>query len=189
MSLSLTHLSTQSSLLTNVQCSWIYPAEILPLKIRAKGAALAAAADFLGNFLVVEVTPVGLKSIGWRFYIVWAVLNLVNAIIVWFFYPETGGLQLEAIDQIFIEKNGDGVGDYGTTSGRETKGVRKLQWRMVPRSLDAVRDARRNGSALVSAEDMVATDGKGAVGGLDKTTRRHIEVTEEASSASSDITR
>ena len=31
---------------------WIYPAEILPLKIRAKGAALAAAADFLGNFLV-----------------------------------------------------------------------------------------------------------------------------------------
>ena len=31
---------------------WVYPAEILPLKIRAKGAALAAAADFLGNFLV-----------------------------------------------------------------------------------------------------------------------------------------
>lgn len=31
---------------------WIYPAEILPLKIRSKGAALAAAADFLGNFLV-----------------------------------------------------------------------------------------------------------------------------------------
>lgn len=28
------------------------PLEILPLKIRAKGAALAAAADFLGNFLV-----------------------------------------------------------------------------------------------------------------------------------------
>lgn len=31
---------------------WVYPAEILPLKIRSKGAALAAAADFLGNFLV-----------------------------------------------------------------------------------------------------------------------------------------
>ena len=36
---------------------WVYPPEILPLKIRAKGAALAAGADFLGNFLVVEVTP------------------------------------------------------------------------------------------------------------------------------------
>lgn len=31
---------------------WVYPAEILPLKIRAKGAALATASDFLGNFLV-----------------------------------------------------------------------------------------------------------------------------------------
>lgn len=31
---------------------WVYPAEILPLRIRSKGAALAAAADFLGNFLV-----------------------------------------------------------------------------------------------------------------------------------------
>ena len=31
---------------------WIYPPEILPLKLRAKGAALAAAADFLGNFVV-----------------------------------------------------------------------------------------------------------------------------------------
>lgn len=33
---------------------WVYPAEILPLKIRAKGAALAAAADFVGNFLVSD---------------------------------------------------------------------------------------------------------------------------------------
>ena len=31
---------------------WVYPAEILPLKIRSKEAALAAAADFLGNFIV-----------------------------------------------------------------------------------------------------------------------------------------
>ncbi len=29
---------------------WIYLPEILPLKTRAKGASLAAAADFLGNF-------------------------------------------------------------------------------------------------------------------------------------------
>ncbi len=43
---------------------WVYPPEILPLKIRAKGAALAAAADFLGNFLVVEVTPDGVKNLG-----------------------------------------------------------------------------------------------------------------------------
>ncbi|OAG42299.1 hypothetical protein AYO21_03467 [Fonsecaea monophora] len=83
---------------------WVYPPEILPLKIRAKGAALAAGADFLGNFLVVEVTPDGVKNLGWKFYIVWAVLNLANAIIVWLFYPETGGQPLEAIDTLFADK-------------------------------------------------------------------------------------
>jgi hypothetical protein len=40
---------------------WIYPPEILPLKTRAKGASLAASADFLGNFLVVEITPTALR--------------------------------------------------------------------------------------------------------------------------------
>ena len=33
---------------------WVYPAEIAPLKIRAKGAALATAANYLGNFLVSD---------------------------------------------------------------------------------------------------------------------------------------
>ncbi|KAG8214220.1 general substrate transporter [Butyriboletus roseoflavus] len=37
---------------------WIYPPEILPLKLRAKGSALATAADFLGNF-VISVTSSG----------------------------------------------------------------------------------------------------------------------------------
>ena len=37
---------------------WIYPPEILPLKLRAKGAALAAAADFLRNFVICVHHPV-----------------------------------------------------------------------------------------------------------------------------------
>lgn len=32
--------------------SWVYPSEILPLKLRAKGNGIAAAANYLGNFLV-----------------------------------------------------------------------------------------------------------------------------------------
>lgn len=80
---------------------WTYPPEILPLKIRAKGAALAAAADFLGNFVVVEITPPGLQNIGYKLYIVFAVLNVANAIIVWAFYPETAGSTLESVDFLF----------------------------------------------------------------------------------------
>ncbi len=55
---------------------WIYPPEILPLKTRAKGASLATAADFLGNFLVVEITPPALKNLGYRTYIILAILNI-----------------------------------------------------------------------------------------------------------------
>ncbi|OCK80982.1 general substrate transporter, partial [Lepidopterella palustris CBS 459.81] len=83
---------------------WIHPAEILPLKSRAKRASQAGVADFLGNFLVVEVTPPGIRNIGWRFYIVWAVLNVVNSAVVFCFYPETGGLPLEAVDRLFVEE-------------------------------------------------------------------------------------
>lgn len=84
---------------------WTYPPEILPLKIRAKGAALAAAADFLGNFIVVEITPPGLQNIGYRLYIVFAVLNIANAIIVWAFYPETAGSTLESVDFLFTNRD------------------------------------------------------------------------------------
>lgn len=80
---------------------WCYPPEILPLKIRAKGAALAAAADFLGNFIVVEITPPALQNIGYKTYIIFAIFNVVNAMIVWAFYPETAGSTLESIDFLF----------------------------------------------------------------------------------------
>jgi hypothetical protein len=83
---------------------WIYPPEILPLKIRAKGASLAAAADFLGNFLVVEITPPALKNIGYKTYIIFAILNIVNATIVWALYPETAGQTLESVDRMFVAK-------------------------------------------------------------------------------------
>ena len=71
------------------------------MNIRAKGAALAAAADFLGNFLVVEITPPALQNIGYKTYIIFAVFNVVNAVIVWALYPETAGSTLELIDFLF----------------------------------------------------------------------------------------
>lgn len=43
---------------------WVCPPEILPLSIRAKSSAWAAAAVFMGNWIVVEVTPVGIAKDG-----------------------------------------------------------------------------------------------------------------------------
>lgn len=85
---------------------WIYPPEFLPLKTRAKGASLAASADFLGDFLVVEFTPTALKIIRYKTYIIFTIFNVVNAITVWRFYPKTAGLTLESVDRLFVNKAG-----------------------------------------------------------------------------------
>lgn len=54
--------------------------------------------------MTVEVTPVGLQTINYYFYVIWAVINLIIILpCVYFLLPETKGLSLEAIDQIFIE--------------------------------------------------------------------------------------
>lgn len=126
-----------------------YPPEILPLKIRARGASLAAAADFCGNFLVVEITPKSLENIGWRTYIIWAVLNIVNAIIVWLFYPETAGIPLEKIDLLF-------TGQAGVLADGERQAFyRKLQWSIVGR---ASREVKRHKMLRKGFEDNMVED-------------------------------
>lgn len=115
---------------------WIYPPEILPLKIRAKGASLAAAADFLGNFLVVEITPLALKNIGYKTYIIFAVLNVVNAIVVWCFYPETAGQTLESVDRLFVAN-----WQEEKEVSNKVSLVRKTQWSVVRKA----REMSKNG--------------------------------------------
>ncbi|KAI0471854.1 general substrate transporter [Xylariaceae sp. FL0804] len=88
---------------------WLYPTEINSLSMRTKGAALGTATNWIVNFLVVEITPIGIASIGWRFYIIWTVLNLGFVPVVYLFYPETAGRTLEDIDRFFAEKGRDEV--------------------------------------------------------------------------------
>ncbi|RJE20708.1 Sugar and other transporter [Aspergillus sclerotialis] len=82
---------------------FMYAAEIAPLPIRAKVAAAASCANWLFNFLVAEVTPTATANIGYRYYIVYAVINFTSFFVFYFFYPETKGRTLEEIDNIFIQ--------------------------------------------------------------------------------------
>jgi hypothetical protein len=51
--------------------------------------------------MVVEITPIGIQNLGWRFYIVWIALNAAMVPAVYFFYPETAGRTLEDIDEYY----------------------------------------------------------------------------------------
>lgn len=59
-----------------------------------------------GNFqtdeeTVVEITPIGIQSLHWKFYIIWTVFNLAFVPVVYFLYPETSQRSLEDIDRLF----------------------------------------------------------------------------------------
>ncbi|KAL2005774.1 hypothetical protein VTN00DRAFT_10267 [Thermoascus crustaceus] len=83
---------------------WCYPSEILPLRIRQRGSALSVVWQWLITFLVVEITPVGIKNIGWKLYVVFCILNWASIMVVWFWYPETSGKTLESIDFLFASQ-------------------------------------------------------------------------------------
>ena len=80
---------------------WLYPTEINSLSMRTKGAALGTATNWIVNFMVVEITPIGIQSLHWQFYIIWTVFNFSFVPIVYFFYPETSDRTLEDIDRFF----------------------------------------------------------------------------------------
>ncbi|PYH46752.1 sugar porter family MFS transporter [Aspergillus saccharolyticus JOP 1030-1] len=81
--------------------TWLYPAEVVPLKIRAPANALATSSNWIFNFMVVMVTPVAFDNIGYQTYIIFAVINAFIFPVVLVFYPETACRSLEEMDRIF----------------------------------------------------------------------------------------
>lgn len=51
--------------------------------------------------MIVQVTPIAISNIGWRTYIIFAVLNATWVPIIYLFFPETKGLELEDVDRLF----------------------------------------------------------------------------------------
>ncbi|KAL4947718.1 general substrate transporter [Aspergillus filifer] len=81
--------------------TWLYPAEIVPLKIRAPANALSTSSNWIFNFMVVMITPVCFNDIGYQTYIIFAVINAFIFPVTYFFYPETAYRSLEEMDRIF----------------------------------------------------------------------------------------
>lgn len=56
--------------------NWLFPAEVAPLAYRTQIYALTTATQFGTNFMVVEVTPLALTNIGYKYFIVWTMTCL-----------------------------------------------------------------------------------------------------------------
>ena len=68
-------------------------------------------------FAVVEMTPPAIANIGWRVFIIFAVFNALWVPLVYAFFPETKGLELDDVDHIF-EKGGITGGVWTSPGGR-----------------------------------------------------------------------
>ncbi|CRG91297.1 Sugar transporter STL1 [Talaromyces islandicus] len=82
---------------------WLYNAEILPLHLRARGAAITTSSNWLWNFATVMMTPSVMGDLGWKGYLIFTVLNFAFVPVIFCFYPETTGRRLEEIDAIFYK--------------------------------------------------------------------------------------
>lgn len=59
------------------------------------------ASNWICNYAVVQATLPGIESLGYKFWIIWAVICFSFIPITYFFYPETANRTLEDIDRFF----------------------------------------------------------------------------------------
>ncbi|KAG6013881.1 hypothetical protein E4U54_006193 [Claviceps lovelessii] len=86
--------------------SWIIPAEVFDMKTRSKGVSIATMASFAFNTMIGQTTSVALDDktgIGWRWYILFIVCNMTNALFFWCLLPETAHRPLEEMRYLFEE--------------------------------------------------------------------------------------
>lgn len=76
--------------------TYLYCSEIAPLAVRTQITGMSTASSWTFNFLVVEVTPSGFSSLGWKYFLVYAEINLVllvpstshsSLILLWLILP------------------------------------------------------------------------------------------------------
>ncbi|KAJ7705020.1 general substrate transporter [Mycena rosella] len=135
---------------------WLYPPEILPLTIRAKGVSLSTATNWAFNTLVGEMTPYLQEVIEWRLYIMHGFFCACSFVLVYFLYPETKGVPLEEMDVVFGDSD-EKIGirtpsEHAAYSSRE--GATSSAWRRRTSWFDSLLAGR------AGAEDYEAVGGE-----------------------------
>ncbi|EOD49391.1 lactose permease protein [Neofusicoccum parvum] len=83
----------------------LVPVEVLSFEMRAKGMAFSSFVMNLAMLMNNYAWPVSMEKIGWRTYIIFAVWDVFQAIVIYFLIPETKNRTLEELDDIFHASN------------------------------------------------------------------------------------
>lgn len=96
-----------------------YPVEFLPYPIRAKGMSVLMFFGKSALFVNAFVNPIGLKAIGWKYFLVYVGWLSFEVVCVYLLVVETKGPSLEAVAQKFDGGRHDGASSR--TGEGETK--------------------------------------------------------------------
>ncbi|KAI5797382.1 hexose transporter [Peziza echinospora] len=81
--------------------TYTYLVELFPFQVRSRGITIfqwwGRMAGFFNNF----VNPIGLKNIGWKYYLTYVVWLAFEVCFVYFLFPETSGRTLEELSFLF----------------------------------------------------------------------------------------
>ncbi|KAI9674418.1 MAG: hypothetical protein M1817_001756 [Caeruleum heppii] len=80
---------------------WLYPAEIFPLEVRAKGNAWGVAGWSIGNGWLTLLCPVMFAKLGEKTLYIFAACNAITIPMVWALYPESNQRTLEEMNLLF----------------------------------------------------------------------------------------
>jgi hypothetical protein len=68
--------------------TWVYPAEIFPVEIRARGNSISTLTNWCLGLLIGQISPLALSAVGFRYFYAFIVFNLCAALAYFFFFPE-----------------------------------------------------------------------------------------------------
>ncbi|KAL0570652.1 hypothetical protein V5O48_011300 [Marasmius crinis-equi] len=80
---------------------WVYLGESFPLRVRPKCIALGSATNWLWNFLLSFFAPKIAADIGPLILLIFFGMLVFGFVYVWFAIPETKGLSLEEVDEMY----------------------------------------------------------------------------------------
>jgi hypothetical protein len=80
---------------------WLYPAEIFPIQVRAKGNSWGVVGWSIGNGTLTLLLPYIVSAINEKMMYIFGAVNVLSIPIVWALYPESNQRTLEEMNLLF----------------------------------------------------------------------------------------